>query len=180
MTTIGVVPVRYPTILFLSFFLTLACCSSLGTAESPQSTKRYGEEARLGHLASFFWCVGSDEHSRIALDLFLGGEKGHYKTLYYWSRGHLKEVIRRGYIKGLFEKTIPFSIQLRLSENGETLYQHYVIDKNLFPLQESRIQSLKDQANSAMAAIATKGKGMKGQQGAQPRVRIVGNRTYLI
>lgn len=134
----------------------ISACSSSSIIDTP-TTKNFSGGQRAGDSVSFFWYTEQDSIPYVASDAVFSGKDGEYKTSYYWSQGNLQEIIRRGEQLNQQGQLVPFSVQLRFSQNGDAVYQLYRIDGKVLPILQAQIQHYEDQA--ANIVNMTKGKG---------------------
>jgi len=134
-------------ILFLFLFSCfLSACSSSESINVSQ-VEHYSGGQRIGDSVSFFWYTERDSTPYVASDEVNSGHDGQYQTSYRWRQGKLQEIMRKGVQRGAQGQLVPFSTQLRFSQNGDAVFQRYRRDGQVLPIQQEQILHYEDQAS---------------------------------
>ncbi|RQW61695.1 DUF1481 domain-containing protein [Vibrio viridaestus] len=146
--------------LILAFVLT--ACSSTNTSLDTAQIDRFSGGQRAGDSISLFWYTEKNSTAFQAADTVFSGEDGSYRSTYYWSQGKLQEILRYGEQRNTAGELVPFSVQIRFSQDGEAVFQRYRIDKKVLPLQAKQLDHYQQQAFDI--AKMTREQNNKGKQ----------------
>ncbi|GAB6263858.1 DUF1481 domain-containing protein [Photobacterium sp. CCB-ST2H9] len=159
-------------LIFISLLLT-ACGSTLMTPHALSSLERLSGGQVAGDASSLYWAGIRQSRPEFLSERVWMGEYGEYQTEYRWREGQLRELKRTG--TALKDDALqPFELHVRYDQHGEAVFQRYKVGESVFPLSDTQLHQLSQQAEQAIAVVKAQSRdGLELMQGVWDGQRFI-------
>ncbi|MBD8514681.1 DUF1481 domain-containing protein [Photobacterium sp. WH77] len=140
------------TCLIVLTFLLSACGSSALSQHTLSPLERLSGGQVVGDASSLYWVNLRQSKTESLAERVWMGDYGEYQTDYRWHDGQLRELKRAGTaLKD--DKHQPFELHVRYDQHGEAVFQRYKVGDTVFPLSDTQLHQLSQQADMAVALV---------------------------
>ncbi|KKC98341.1 DUF1481 domain-containing protein [Photobacterium halotolerans] len=169
------------TCLIALTFLLSACGSSALSPHSLSPLERLSGGQVVGDASSLYWGNLRQSKPESLAERVWMGDYGEYLTDYRWHDGQLRELKRAGTaLKD--DKLQPFELHVRYDQHGDAVFQRYKVGDTVFPLTDTQLHQLSQQADMAVALLREQSReGLQLVQGVWDGQRLIscGEQTEL-
>ncbi|MCM0151286.1 DUF1481 domain-containing protein [Photobacterium galatheae] len=143
------------------------------TPHALSSLERLTGGQLAGDASSLYWTGIRQSRPEFLSERVWMGDYGEYQTEYRWREGQLRELKRTG--TALKDDALrPFELHVRYDQHGEAVFQRYKLGESVFPLSDTQLNQLSQQAEQAVAVVKAQSRdGLELVQGVWDGQRLI-------